>query len=320
MIYTYVEKQGARLFVRTVAKDGHRSNLVVSDEKMQIFVPASNGAEPSALGLHGQPLSAISFDTISGFTDFVREHADWEMHGMTDPCYQYIQNNFSGDLIADLHDFNIANVDIEVEHSEGFPEPAQADQEILSITIKRFTKPPVSMGIKPLDKPGYMNCGNETYLLKSFVELWERDYPDILTGWNVEMFDLLYLVNRIKKVLGNDWAKRLSPFSGSCRTPIIGKTNFRKEDYYEILGITTIDYMELYKKFNPSNQESYRLDYIAKVELGEGKLDYSEYGNSLMRLYRGEPNLSCNEQTPSNAQRWKAVLVAAEAAKAKKLV
>lgn len=285
MIYTYVEKQGARLFVRTVAKDGHRSNLVVSDEKMQIFVPASNGAEPSAFGLHGQPLSAISFDTISGFTDFVREHADWEMHGMTDPCYQYIQNNFSGDLIADLHDFNVANVDIEVEHSEGFPEPALANQEILSITVKRFTKPPVSMGTKPLDKPGYMNCGNETYLLKSFVELWERDYPDILTGWNVEMFDLLYLVNRIKKVLGNDWVKRLSPFSGSCRTPIISKTNHRKEDYYEILGITTIDYMELYKKFNPSNQESYRLDYIAKVELGEGKLDYSEYGNSLMRLY-----------------------------------
>ena len=33
-----------------------------------------------------------------------------------------------------------------------------------------------------------------------------------------------------------------------------------------------LDYLDLYKKFIPTRQESYKLDYIGKVELGYKKM------------------------------------------------
>jgi DNA polymerase elongation subunit (family B) len=115
------------------------------------------------------------------------------------------------------------------------------------------------------------------------MDLWSRFYPDVISGWNIKFFDIPYLVNRITKLFGEDEAKKLSPWNR-----ISGREAFvmnREHQVYDLDGIATLDYIELYRKFTYSQQESYRLDHIAHVELGEKKLDYSEF-ETLHQLYK----------------------------------
>lgn len=119
-------------------------------------------------------------------------------------------------------------------------------------------------------------------------------------------FDIPYLVNRLNNVFGENYANNLSPFYGKARNCIRACHNNEGQNSYRILGFTVLDYQELYKKFNPDKQESYKLDYIGEVEGVGRKIDYSEYGNSLMRLYRGEWNIpaTADPETLQEKDRW----------------
>jgi DNA polymerase elongation subunit (family B) len=99
--------------------------------------------------------------------------------------------------------------------------------------------------------------------------------PDVITGWNVEFFDIPYLVNRIRLLLGEEEAKKLSPWRHLEEHTI--EVYGRNQQAYRPMGIAMLDYLQLYKKFIFVKQESYRLDHIAFVELGERKLDYSAF-------------------------------------------
>jgi DNA polymerase elongation subunit (family B) len=103
----------------------------------------------------------------------------------------------------------------------------------------------------------------------------ETNTPEVVTGWNSKLYDIPYLVRRIDRVLGEKLMKRLSPWGlvTEDETYISG----RKHICYDIGGISQLDYLDLYKKFTYKAQESYRLDYIAEVELGQKKLDHSEF-------------------------------------------
>jgi DNA polymerase elongation subunit (family B) len=83
--------------------------------------------------------------------------------------------------------------------------------------------------------------------------------------------------------MGENTAKRLSPFRriGERTTTIHNK----QQTAFDLVGIAILDYIELYKKFTYSQQESFSLNHIAFLELGEKKLDYSEV-ESLHQLYR----------------------------------
>ena len=130
----------------------------------------------------------------------------------------------------------------------------------------------------------YYNCKNEAALLIEFIKYWRKESFDIITGWNVNSFDITYLCNRIDKILGEDEHKKLSPWNQSDVREFVAQ-GYQKNMVYNLYGINVLDYLELYRKHTFVNQESYRLDHIANVELGKGKLDYSEYGN-LHTLYR----------------------------------
>ena len=134
-------------------------------------------------------------------------------------------------------------------------------------------------------KISYVKCKHEAELLSRFVDVWSSDawMPDIITGWNVEFFDIPYIVNRITKILGPKWVKNLSPW-GMVDEEVIRIAD-RENQTYSIGGMTVLDYLALYRKFSFSNSESYKLDYIANAVLGEKKVDYSEYG-SLLELYK----------------------------------
>ena len=117
-----------------------------------------------------------------------------------------------------------------------------------------------------------------------FIKYWRTESFDIITGWNVNSFDITYLCNRIDRILGEDEHKKLSPWNQSDVREFTSQ-GYQKQQVYNLYGVNVLDYLELYRKHTFVNQESYRLDHIANVELGKSKLDYSEYG-SLHTLYR----------------------------------
>jgi len=173
----------------------------------------------------------------------------------------------------------------------GFPDSDIADMEITSISVRKGELKLLFSTVDYTAPEGviYIKCKNEEDLLNKFIDAWEKLDPDIISGWNIEFFDIPYIVNRIKRVLGDSSAKRLSPWR------LIHEYSQKsmydtEENSYRLLGITTVDLLQAYKKFSFKNQESYKLDYIAKVVLKEQKIDYSEYG-SLHDLWVKNPSL-----------------------------
>ncbi len=183
---------------------------------------------------------------------------------------------------------SVAIVDIEVGSENGFPDPYLANEPITAIAITYMNGKTYVFGCGDYEVQGdefYIKCKDEWTLCKKFLMLWSDNCPDVITGWNTKFFDIPYLVNRFRKILGEDETKKLSPWNYiSERKTII---NGRQLIAYSFVGVESLDYIELYKWYAPGgkSQESYRLDNIANVELGEGKISYDEYEN-LHQLYR----------------------------------
>ena len=160
-----------------------------------------------------------------------------------------------------------------------FPEPELAANVINLLTCyDSLSKKYTVFGLKnylPKDKNvKYHHCKSEEDLLKKFIGHFSSDYPDCLVGWNSAGFDIPYLVNRITFQLGKEWADELSPIGRIYeKVNATGKFGMPSKEYV-IEGISCIDYMVLYKKFNLNQQESYKLDYIGEVELDDHKISY----------------------------------------------
>lgn len=226
----------------------------------------------------------IDFDSISSAREFIKQYQyveNFKLYGLTNFIYTFINDDYYGEINYDPSLVSVVTIDIEVDSVGGFPILDQANKEITLITIsKNGYKSVFGCGNYKQHAPNikYYKCKDEYALLVSFLEIWNGvEYsPDVITGWNCEFFDIPYLVNRITKVLGEDQAKKLSPwgFLQETTVEIMGNDN----TVYTPAGITILDYMQLYKKFAYTQQESYKLDHIAQEELGEKKLDYSKYG------------------------------------------
>ena len=156
----------------------------------------------------------------------------------------------------------------------GFPDAQKADEKLLCITVKNHSnKAIIVWGIGPYenDKVKYIECENELDLIKKFLNFWSKTQPDIITGWNIQFFDIPYLVNRIRVVIGDDVLKQLSPWGKVVSDNIIlaGRSHL----VYNFLGITTLDYLDLYRRFIPVKRENYTLGYIGKTEVDEEKTE-----------------------------------------------
>ena len=243
--------------------------------------------------MNGEQVEPKMFNSISEARNFIQEHGNFSnspVYGMQQFAYAYINEEYPAREF-DVNQLVVFNFDIETKSDEGFPNIAEADKEILSIAV-RCKGQSYILGCgdyKPSGDDKYIKCDGESDLLLRFLDLWEALNPDIVTGWNIEMFDIPYTVNRIRGRLGHEAADRLSPWrivnDRLIPTAQSIATDDKTPNAKEIFGVTILDYMNLYKKFTYSQQESYALDYIGNVELGEKKLDYSEYG-SLNELYK----------------------------------
>ena len=235
--------------------------------------------------LDGRYAKPIRFNTVGEARDFKDKYKDvenFEVHGYDRFLYQYISEEFSDEVDYDIKTLKITSLDIEVACENGFPNVRECAEQLLAITVQDYQ----TRKLKVFATRDYHNtrkdvdfiyCDDEKHLLQCFLAYWQTDFPDVLTGWNVELYDIPYICGRLERLFGERELKMMSPWGmvKSEEIEIKGRTNI----LYNLMGINVLDYMDLYKKFTYTNQESYRLDHIAFVELGQKKLDHSEYEN-----------------------------------------
>jgi DNA polymerase elongation subunit (family B) len=106
---------------------------------------------------------------------------------------------------------------------------------------------------------------DERDLLTRFINKFAEIQPTVITGWNTDGYDVPYLMGRCKKVLGAQAIKKFSPAG------IVEQT---KSGKWKIFGVSSLDYIKLYKNFTYTELPNYRLDTVAKKELGRGKVEY----------------------------------------------
>ena len=234
--------------------------------------------------LDGKYVSPVKFGAAREAREFIKTYdgvENFEVHGYERFVYQYIREQFPTDVDYDINQMKVYALDIEVQCENGFPNVEEAAEEMLSITIKdMITKKYYSWTTKEFDAPEGLTLNvswTEQEMLTNFLKWWAENTPDILTGWNVNLYDMPYIARRINRVLGEKWMKSLSPWNRANEREVY--VQGRKNYAYDISGVNILDYLDLYRKFTYSNQESYRLDHIAFVELGQRKVDHSEYEN-----------------------------------------
>ena len=171
-------------------------------------------------------------------------------------------------------------IDIEAVGNNGFSLPNDPQEEICVITLyDSLRKKYIVWGLQQYscnDKDvNYNFCSSEEELLTKFINYFQKDPPDILSGWNSDRYDIPYIINRVIKILGEEEANNLSPYKRRYSKVFAGKFG-KKEIVHRLDGVSIVDYMDIYKKFCPSNRESYKLAYIGEVELDESKLDYGD--------------------------------------------
>lgn len=292
--YTNVSRLGDNILYRGF-ENGKRIEERIPFQPV-LFVESKNstGKYKTLQGVSVEPVQLDSMREAKQFLERYKHVEGFGVHGQTNYVSQFISNRFPNDIKFNQDQINIATIDIEVASDAGFPEPDEAAHPVISITIKNNQSDTYYVwGLYDYDTSlseknvKYYHANNEQALLFNFLDWWERNCPDILTGWNSRLFDIPYLVNRIKNILNDETTKKFSPWR-AIRAREIPTLGGRMQTAYEIEGLAQLDYLDLFKKFTLNTfgrQESYKLDHIAHVILGERKLSYDEYG-SLHSLYK----------------------------------
>jgi DNA polymerase elongation subunit (family B) len=256
----------------------------IAREKFEptLFVPSKKKTKYKTL--EGNYVQSIQPGSVRDCREFIKTHENvegFEIYGNTRYIYQYISEKYPEDHIEfDLKKMKLVTIDIEVASERGFPTVANCDEEMLCITLQNYSnKRIITFGQGAFNNTdpevAYVECKDEYDLLNRFLDYWQQNTPEVITGWNCTLYDIPYVAKRIGKILGEKAVKRLSPWGLVTSEDI--NVNHRPHVVYDIGGITVLDYLDLYKKFTYKAQESYRLDYIGEVELGKKKLDHSEF-------------------------------------------
>lgn len=305
--YTSVVRHRNALLYRGYNQSGQRI------EKKEYFSPTlfvKTEKDTPYKSLYGDKVRPIKFDKMSDARQFISQYENienYDIFGVQNYVSQYINERFPGDIKFNQSLINVNTIDIEVESSDGFPEPSEAKYPILSIAAyNNIDKVWRLWGLGDYDyrksyilekHPDaiiqYIKCEDEIDLLNKFLHQWSRkDYcPDVVTGWYIRFFDIPYLVNRISRVMTEDMLNKLSPWGVINKRSVQFKGG-QSSEAFDILGVQILDYQDLFLKFGHSYgpQESYKLDHIAHVVLGEKKLSYEQYGN-LNNLYKNNHQL-----------------------------
>ena len=274
LFYTNVFPLGDRMCVR--GYDNGKPFSTKVEFYPTLYVPSKKDSSEWRT-LEGTVIDEIKPGSIKDTREFVKRYEEvdgFDIYGNTNYVCQYISDTYESDVRWDMEHLKVFTIDIETATESGFPDIKLANEEILLITIKDLqSKKIITFGARPFvhdrDDLIYITCKDEQHLLKEFMSFWQNNYPDVITGWNTDFFDVPYLVKRIDRELGESVSRKLSPWGYLNERKTFIKGN--EEVHYDIHGVAQLDYLELYKKFTYTKQESYRLDYIAEQELGDKK-------------------------------------------------
>ncbi len=237
--------------------------------------------------LDGQLVEPVKPGTIRDCREFIDKYSQvqgFNVYGNERYVHQYISENYPEDEIKfDLSKIKLVTIDIEVAAESGFPDVFNCAEELLLITIQDYnTKRITTFGSRPYKTNpnrknySYIDCHDEKGLIYTFLDWWQQHTPEVVTGWNCELYDIPYLVGRVERLMGEKLAKKFSPWGIVRRNEI--RIQGRDNIAYDIAGVSIMDYLDLYRKSPATpNQESFRLDHIALMELGQQKLDHSEF-------------------------------------------
>jgi DNA polymerase elongation subunit (family B) len=278
--YTNIQLIGNQFLIRGYENGKHITHR--EEWKPTLFVPSKRKTKYKTL--EGESVEPIQPGFVRDCREFYKKYDEVEnfkIYGNDRYVYQYISEKYPEEHIQfDIKKIRLITIDIEVAAESGFPDVENVAEELLLISLQDYaTKKVTTFGSRPFDNKdpnvNYIYCQNETILLTSFLSYWRKNLPEVITGWNSQMYDIPYLAGRINRILGEKSMKDLSPWGlvSQDEVYISGRRNIT----YDIGGVTQLDYLDLYKRFTYTNQESYRLDYIANYELGEKKLDHNEY-------------------------------------------
>ena len=284
MFYTNVQPHGNFIALRGVNDRGESFKEKLNYEPT-LFVESHKPQNPQWKTLDDRNVAPVKWGSMKDSRQAMKDYGG-NVFGFDQFQYSFISDNYRGMVDYDLDKIKIGFIDIETSSEHGFPDVRSANEEVLAISYRcgKSFKVYGCQEYTPAEGVEYIHCENETRLLENFVLDWSMNYPDIITGWNSRFFDIPFLVNRIVRVLGEKMAKKLSPW-GWYKEHEVNLFGNRQLQVFDLVGISSIDYMDAYKKFTYVNQESYSLNHIAYAELGEKKLDYSEYA-SLHELYQ----------------------------------
>ena len=296
--YTCVARYGNSLLYRGYNESGRRINKKVKF-RPTLYIPSKK--ELIWKSINGADVAPMVFDTMSDAKEFIERYKDvqdFKIYGTQNYIHQFITETFPNEIEFVRNFINVCSIDIEVESDDGFPYPEDAAKPINAICVKNnIDNVYYAWGLNSFNTSKsvhadkltikYTECATERELIAGFLNWWSREEntPDVVTGWNSRLFDIPYIINRIGRVFGEDTAKQLSPWGLVQYKQVSVKG--KQMDTYDISGIQQMDYLDLFQKFGYTYgaQESYKLDHIAHVVLGENKVDYSEY-DSLYTLYK----------------------------------
>ena len=278
--YTNVQLVGNQFLVR--GYDNGKRFTDREEWRPTLFVDSKKKTKYQTL--EGKYVEPIQPGYVRDCREFYKKYQDVEgfnIYGNERYIYQYISEKYPQDEIKfDISKIQLVTLDIETTAEQGFPDVHSCVEEVLTISLQDYaTKGIITWGVKPFQvkqkNHKYIQCTDEFDLLNKFIDWWMKYTPEVVTGWNVQLFDIPYIAGRLKRVLGLKLMKRLSPWGLVTEGEVYIKG--RQHISIDIGGVTQLDYLDLYKKFTYTNRESYRLDHIAEVELGQKKLDHSEF-------------------------------------------
>jgi len=278
--YTNVQMVGNDFLVR--GYENGKSFTTREQYSPTLFVPSKKRTKYKTLD--GKYVQSIKPGTVRECREFYKTHGEvegFDIYGNNRYIYQYISDKYpEREIEFDISKIKLVTIDIEVKSEKGFPTVQACDEEMLCITLQDYaTKRILTFGVGPYHHNDpmikYVQCSDEYDMLQHFIKFWSHDPPEVVTGWNCQLYDIAYLAKRITRVLGEKACKKLSPWGLVTHEEIY--LQGRAHTVYDIGGVTVLDYLDLYRKFTYKAQESYKLDYIGEVELGKKKLDHSEF-------------------------------------------
>ncbi len=294
--YTNAVNHKGKALLRGVDRFGKRFKRT-EKIKPYLFVDDKSGEYQTVFG---NKVSKVPFDSTWDANQYIKQYGEvsnMSVHGSTGWIYAYLNDKYPGTIQFDQSKINVVTLDIEVDSEGAMPSVADPVKEIISITMRvgdtfhlfalKDYDPKKSKvnGVNPRNIKFY-KCSGEIDLLNKFLELWTTSEIDAITGWFIDMFDIPYIVGRIERLFGPEAVLLLSPWGIVEKRQVF--INGRDNDTYNIVGISTLDYIRAYRKFTYTERESYKLNHIAEVELDEKKLDYAEHG-SLAEFYKNDP-------------------------------